>query len=162
MQLYILSITYGPSHLLLSYCSPFFSDRFHLWFIFVSFHYLQTWCIHRKTSLRFFGGLVTKYRLTELLASPRQDFDLVRMGCNVEIWCLLFFFFFWLGHSAYRILVSWLEIEPICPALGAQGLNRWTTREVPRNLYFLKQASRWFQHTLRFKKQFHWSQGLVP
>ena len=30
-----------------------------------------------------------------------------------------------------RDLVPWPEIEPGPPALGAQSLNRWTTREVP-------------------------------
>ena len=62
---------------------------------------------------------------------------------------MLSFFFFdnilffsvwqlWVFAVAYRIfscsmwdLVSWPGIEPETPALGAQGLSHWTTREVP-------------------------------
>ena len=62
---------------------------------------------------------------------------------------MLSFFFFdnilffsvwqlWVFAVAYRIfscsmwdLVSWPGIEPEAPALGAQGLSHWTTREVP-------------------------------
>ena len=29
------------------------------------------------------------------------------------------------------ILVPWLGIEPVAPALEAQSLNYWTTRDVP-------------------------------
>ena len=34
-------------------------------------------------------------------------------------------------------LVPWPEIEPRPPALGAQSLNRWTTREVPPYYFIL-------------------------
>lgn len=33
---------------------------------------------------------------------------------------------------ACEISVSWPGMEPMPPALGAQSLNRWTAREVPR------------------------------
>ena len=37
-------------------------------------------------------------------------------------------------HGACRILVPQPGIKPVCPALGAQSLNCWTTREVPGNI----------------------------
>ena len=49
-----------------------------------------------------------------------------------------FFFFFGGGahHEALRdLLVSWPGIKPRSPALEAQGLNHWTTREVPGDLF---------------------------
>ena len=41
------------------------------------------------------------------------------------------FFFSLSGHTAYGILVPQPEIEPAIPALEAQSLNHWTTRDVP-------------------------------
>ena len=34
-----------------------------------------------------------------------------------------------------RDLAPWPGIEPRPPALGAQGLNRWTTREAPKTYF---------------------------
>ena len=47
--------------------------------------------------------------------------------------CLFFGFFliFWPRHTACRILVPRPGIEPAPPAMKAQSLNHWTTREVP-------------------------------
>ena len=42
-----------------------------------------------------------------------------------------FFFFFWLHCAAFGILVPQQGIEPAPPAVEAQSLNHWTTREVP-------------------------------
>ena len=39
--------------------------------------------------------------------------------------------FFFLG-AACRILVPWPGIKPVPPAMEAQSLNHWTTREVPQ------------------------------
>lgn len=41
---------------------------------------------------------------------------------------LLLIFFFWLCHV---ILVPWLGIELVSPAMGVQSLNHWITREIP-------------------------------
>ena len=41
------------------------------------------------------------------------------------------------GHIACGILVPQPEIEPETPALKAQSLNRWTTREVQFSGFFL-------------------------
>ena len=49
----------------------------------------------------------------------------------------LFFFFSWLGHAAYGILVSQPGIEPRPSAVRTQSPNRWTTREVPDFAYLL-------------------------
>ena len=43
---------------------------------------------------------------------------------------LKFFFFFFPDHLACGILVPWPGIKPELPALTAQSLNHWTTREV--------------------------------
>ena len=40
--------------------------------------------------------------------------------------CLLF----WPCHAAFEILVPQPGVEPVSPAVEAQGLNHWTTREV--------------------------------
>ena len=47
----------------------------------------------------------------------------------------LFFFslIFWPCCMACGVLVPQLGIEPEPPAVEAQSLNHWTTREVPRN-----------------------------
>ena len=48
--------------------------------------------------------------------------------------CCFGFFFFWLCRTAYGILVPWPGIKPTPPAVEAQSLNHWTTREVLRNM----------------------------
>ena len=50
----------------------------------------------------------------------------------------LFFFFlnFWLHNTACGILVPRPGIKPTCPALEAQSLNHWTTREIPSPCLF--------------------------
>ena len=45
------------------------------------------------------------------------------------------FFFFSFSQVACRIYIPQLGNEPVPPALGAWGLNHWTTREVPGNIY---------------------------
>ena len=42
--------------------------------------------------------------------------------------------FLGLGNTAYGILVPYLGIEPVPPAVKAQSLNHWTIREVPEQL----------------------------
>ena len=51
------------------------------------------------------------------------------------VYLYLFIFTFW--HVACGILVPWPGIEPMPPALGAQNLNHWTTREVQHYFFFL-------------------------
>ena len=41
---------------------------------------------------------------------------------------------FWLHHAAYGILGPQPGFEPVAPALAAQSLNHWRTREVLRQL----------------------------
>ena len=48
------------------------------------------------------------------------------------MYIISFFTFFWPHLVACGILVPWLGIEPVPPALGAQNLNHWATREVPQ------------------------------
>ena len=61
----------------------------------------------------------------------------------------IYLFIYWLCHvliSAHWIfdlscgmqdLAPWQEMEPMPPALGAQSLSHWTTREVPPWLCFI-------------------------
>ena len=44
--------------------------------------------------------------------------------------CTLYSFFYWLHQEACGIRVPWPGTEPVPPALGAQSLNHWTTKEV--------------------------------
>ena len=52
---------------------------------------------------------------------------------------ILFFFFFLPHHAVYRILISRPGIEPMPPAVKAQSLNHWTSREIL--LYFFRHSS---------------------
>ena len=56
-------------------------------------------------------------------------------GVSAQMLHLISFSFVWgffcLFCAACRILVPWSEIKPAPPALEAQSLNHWTTREVP-------------------------------
>ena len=53
---------------------------------------------------------------------------------------ILFFccLFFWLHSMALVILVPGPGIEPSPPALEAQNLNHWSTREVPEGIFLRK------------------------
>ena len=44
--------------------------------------------------------------------------------------CTLYRFFYWLHKEVCGIRVPWPGIEPMTPALGAQSLNHWTTKDV--------------------------------
>ena len=59
------------------------------------------------------------------------------------------FFFFWPHYAACGILVPRPGIEPVPPALGAQSLNHWTTREVP--LYWLFITKHYLVFVTKFK-----------
>ena len=51
------------------------------------------------------------------------------------------YFFLWLCHAAYGILVSWPGIEPGPLAVEVWSRNHWTTREVPFD--YLSPVSPW-------------------
>ena len=53
-----------------------------------------------------------------------------------NVYFLFFLFFYWSCSAACGILVPQQGIEPAPPALEAQSLNHWTTREVPQNVHF--------------------------
>ena len=55
----------------------------------------------------------------------------------LDAYFFFFFFFFWLHHAARGILVSRQGIKPELPAVEAQSLDRWATREVPSGWLFL-------------------------
>ena len=58
------------------------------------------------------------------------------LECKHHLCCYTIFFFstFWPHREAWRILVPQPGIEPVPPAVEAQCLNHWTTREVPHDL----------------------------
>ena len=61
------------------------------------------------------------------------------LGRNFKNVLKFFFFLAVLGLSCHMWhIVPRLGIEPRPPALDAQGLNHWTTKKVPRNIYILK------------------------
>ena len=62
---------------------------------------------------------------------------------------MAFFFFFCLRPAACRILVPQPGIKPMPPAMEAQSLNHWTTRDVPNMAYF-----KYLDHRL-FTSKFH-------
>ena len=55
---------------------------------------------------------------------------------------LCFLFLFWTHLTACRILVSWPGIKSEPFAVQAQGLNHWTTREVPLHFSILTNIQR--------------------
>ena len=62
----------------------------------------------------------------------RSIYTYIYIYMCVCIYIYIYFFFFGISRAICRILVPQPEIELISPALGAQGLNHWTSREVPR------------------------------
>ena len=52
------------------------------------------------------------------------------------IGCLILGGIFWLYRVAHGILVPGSDIEPLLPAMEAQILNHWTTKEVPAKTDF--------------------------
>ena len=54
----------------------------------------------------------------------------------------ILFYFIWPHHAACEILGSWPGIKPKRPAVEAQSLNHWTSREVPQTI-FLEAGSLW-------------------
>ena len=60
------------------------------------------------------------------LFSPRYDIWVGAEG----------FFFFWLHHPAYKILVPWPGIEPVPSAVKVWSPNHWTAREFPKVFIF--------------------------
>ena len=44
---------------------------------------------------------------------------------------IIYFYFYFFGHTTCETLVPWLGIEPMSSALEVWSLNHWTTREVP-------------------------------
>ena len=55
-----------------------------------------------------------------------------------ELFVCLFNFIFWPYHMACGILIPWPGMEPSPPALEAQSLNQWITREVPGLGFLIK------------------------
>ena len=63
-------------------------------------------------------------------------YQLVNEGVYTSVWLQsgiisTYLISFWPLHGAYRILVPWPGIEHMTPAVEAQSLNHWTTKEVP-------------------------------
>ena len=71
--------------------------------------------------------------LTQNQQKRKEDTELPgKLDSNSEpIHYIFFFSFFWLRRAACRILDLRPGIKPVPPAVEAQRLNHWTTREVP-------------------------------
>ena len=83
--------------------------------------------------LRFYISLYINFTSEEKSKYQTEVFrwNLVR-ACHL----LSFFFCLWPCHMACRVLVSPTGIEAVPPAVEAQSLNHWTTREVPAIYFF--------------------------
>ena len=73
---------------------------------------------------------------------------------------LFCFFFFWLHHTACRILYPQPDMEPRSPEVEAWSPNYWTTKEFSYFLTFLFQIYNWlskilwiFFYNLKYKLQ---------
>ena len=77
---------------------------------------------------------------TDLIPSTLAFWSLYHAPSVLSLQIFLFYFFFpffsFSGQAACGILVPRSGIEPMPPALEAQNLNHWTTREVPCLKYF--------------------------
>ena len=71
------------------------------------------------------------------LATPGLSCDMQDLSCNMST----------LSCSMWD-LVPWPGIKPRAPALGAQSLSHWTTREVPHVLYFVNTSHFSFEPSL--------------
>lgn len=49
---------------------------------------------------------------------------------EINVCCLMIFFFFWPLHRAFGILVPWLGIKPVPPMVETWILSQWTASEV--------------------------------
>ena len=52
------------------------------------------------------------------------------LSCSITLTNSIFFFFFWLHHTAYGVLVHQPGTEPVLPAVEVRSLNHWTAKEV--------------------------------
>ena len=85
------------------------------------------------------GYIVSGVRHPEFTSQINYIFTVLiteLLSVSVHSFVARFFFFFLLVCEAYIPIVPWPEIKPVPPAVEAQSLNHWTTREVPvtRNL----------------------------
>lgn len=58
-----------------------------------------------------------------------------KVWMNFILGSFFFFFFSLFGHVAHGVLVPWLGIESVPPALSMWSFNNWTTGEIPVNSY---------------------------
>ena len=65
----------------------------------------------------------------------------------------IFFNVLFTGHTACGLLVPQPGIEPMLPPLGAQSLNHWTTRKVPKR-YILKEVNFMYVNSISTRKKF--------
>ena len=63
--------------------------------------------------------------------SPALQGRFLTTGPPRRFFFLIFKIFFIFGHSTCWILIPWPGIRPTPPALEAQSLNHWATREFP-------------------------------
>ena len=78
------------------------------------------------------------WRTAILFSAEAEPFYFIpSMANNMAVYgSTPFFFSFWLHCTACGILVPQPGIKPAPPALEAQSLNHWTTREIPGSTPF--------------------------
>ena len=82
-----------------------------------------------------------------------------RLDFQTHLW-ISFLFFFWPHCAACGMLVPQPGIEPMPPALGAQSLNHWTTREVALNFCIKEKYKQYTQDCDSFIHSSKWSNVL--
>ena len=80
----------------------------------------------RNMKVRPIHGVAGGKESTETFPEKTQTLDLLDKD-----FIYLFIYLFWPHYTAHGILVRQPGTEPATPALEAQSLNHWTTREVP-------------------------------
>ena len=80
------------------------------------------------------GSWLSAQMLTDHHTSLHSPEQLVR-GL---FFCFSFLFYLWLLHTAWGLLVPWSGAELVPAAMEVWGLNHWTTRKVPKGIFFFK------------------------
>ena len=94
-------------------------------------------CFFKRNTWGCLLGQESEFSIVSILSLPALLSPLTLGGLDN---LLALIFYFWLCHAACGILVPRPGIEPVRPAVEAWNLNHWTSREVPKLIYFFGHA----------------------
>ena len=115
---YILLMNWSFYHYIMTYFVSCYSFWLKVYFV---------WCkcsLQKRARVISFGF----HLLGIYFSIPSLWWTSLKLKC---FFFLILFYFFWLHHVAWGILVPWPGIEPLPPALEVRSPNHRTTREVP-------------------------------